>query len=460
MIGMRTPGRRLTNQIRRGTLPVFSPARKGCFFLLVLVGVSLLPSQVLATPVLLLDLMPKTVNGENGAFLQSRMGSTYNDLEFLQNSGDYWFGTPGTPQGKPLITRGVFPGNVPRDPFSVYAFPSNVNQTGFKADAVIRWKLPKTGNRIRVNGYCLREGRNAFPIRFYIYLGSGSHDHPLWETVNGGDFNLLLNYSAGDEIFFGAECLAEDINIRGRWENVTLDAFSEGPAGGAPAQPTGNGNQAPPSPWPAFPGVPLLYLLITAAVFACGVGLFAARRYGMIPALLGNGPGPVPAPGTSRETGKTSTDVTTAERGSGDIPAKRSPAHHDVFICYSNHDKPVADAICAHLEAHAIRCWIAPRDVLPGEDFPESIIGAIEESRVMVLVFSSHANSSHHVLRELTKAVSRGVIIIPFRIEDVLPSRSMEYLIGLPHWLDALTPPLEAHIETLVRTVDIFLKKT
>ncbi len=38
----------------------------------------------------------------------------------------------------------------------------------------------------------------------------------------------------------------------------------------------------------------------------------------------------------------------------------------DVFISYSSDDKLIADAICAELESRRIRCWIAPRDALPG----------------------------------------------------------------------------------------------
>ena len=133
--------------------------------------------------------------------------------------------------------------------------------------------------------------------------------------------------------------------------------------------------------------------------------------------------------------------------------------HHDVFISYSHEDKPIADAICATLESQRIRCWIAPRDVLPGENFPVAIIQAIEVSRIMVLIFSSHSNNSGHVIRELTKAVNKGVIIIPFRIEDVPPSQAMEYLIGVPHWLDALTPPLEQHMGRLAQTVVVLLER-
>lgn len=133
--------------------------------------------------------------------------------------------------------------------------------------------------------------------------------------------------------------------------------------------------------------------------------------------------------------------------------------HHDVFISYAQYDKPIADAICAKLELRKIRCWIAPRDVPPAKDFPEAIIEAIEGSQVVVLVFSSHANSSPHVTRELTNAVNRGRIIVPFRVEDVTPSKTMEYLIGVPHWLDAITPPLEKYMDQLADTVEHLLVK-
>ena len=91
---------------------------------------------------------------------------------------------------------------------------------------------------------------------------------------------------------------------------------------------------------------------------------------------------------------------------------QRTPGHHDVFISYAQEDKPVADAVCARLESRNIRCWIAPRDVLPGEDFPDAIIKAIDSSRVMVLIFSSNSNASPHVVRELTKAMGGRVSLI------------------------------------------------
>jgi hypothetical protein len=132
---------------------------------------------------------------------------------------------------------------------------------------------------------------------------------------------------------------------------------------------------------------------------------------------------------------------------------------HDVFISYSSKDKVTADAVCATLERHGIRCWIAPRDILPSAEWGASIINAIGASKVMVLIFSANANGSPQILREVERAVNRGVAILPFRIEDVPPKESLEYFIGAVHWLDALTPPLESHIGELAGTIQLLLSR-
>lgn len=130
---------------------------------------------------------------------------------------------------------------------------------------------------------------------------------------------------------------------------------------------------------------------------------------------------------------------------------------HDVFICYSSKDKPTADAVCATLEQRGIRCWMAPRDVLPGTDWSESIIDAIAGARAIVLIYSQHANESPQVRREIERAVHKRVAIVPFRIEDVPMSKSLEYFISTPHWLDALTPPLQQHLAHLADTLTTLL---
>ncbi len=125
----------------------------------------------------------------------------------------------------------------------------------------------------------------------------------------------------------------------------------------------------------------------------------------------------------------------------------------DVFISYSSKDKIVADAVCARLESSGIRCWIAPRDIVAGRSYGEAIIEAIHVAKVMVLVFSSSANTSGHIPKEVERAVSNGLTILPFRIEDVPPGKSLDYFIGSVHWLDAITPPMEKHLDDLAATV-------
>ena len=125
----------------------------------------------------------------------------------------------------------------------------------------------------------------------------------------------------------------------------------------------------------------------------------------------------------------------------------------DVFISYASKDKTVADAVCARLESAGIRCWIAPRDIVAGTSYGEAIIDAIHAAKVMVLVFSANANASGHIPKEVERAVSNGVAILPFRIEDVAPGKSLDYFIGSVHWLDAMTPPMEQHLDDLAATV-------
>lgn len=124
-----------------------------------------------------------------------------------------------------------------------------------------------------------------------------------------------------------------------------------------------------------------------------------------------------------------------------------------IFISYSIRDKEVADAICASLEEAGRKCWITPRDVLPGSDWSEAIIDAISQSRLMVLVYSDSANRSVQIKREVERAGSKGVTILPFSIEDAPTSKTLEYHLSTAHWLDAVSPPLEPHLQYLCEIV-------
>lgn len=132
---------------------------------------------------------------------------------------------------------------------------------------------------------------------------------------------------------------------------------------------------------------------------------------------------------------------------------------HDIFISHSAKDGRVAKAVCDRLEADGMRCWISSRDIMPGSDWSEEIIDAIEQTKVMVVILSSHANASPQIKREAERALNKGVIIVPFRIEDVRPSKSLEYYISTAHFLDASSPPIEPHLGRLSAAVSSILEK-
>jgi hypothetical protein len=142
-------------------------------------------------------------------------------------------------------------------------------------------------------------------------------------------------------------------------------------------------------------------------------------------------------------------------------PSGRSYAMaHDVFITYSHVDKLTADATCAALERAGIRCWIAPRDITPGDEWSTAITKAISQCRVIVLIFSSNANASRQIRREVELAINAGVPLVPVRIEDVAPTESLAYFMSTVHWLDALTPPIENHLQKLAESIKALLQFT
>lgn len=121
----------------------------------------------------------------------------------------------------------------------------------------------------------------------------------------------------------------------------------------------------------------------------------------------------------------------------------------DIFISYSQPDRACAFDLTRVLEEKGFSVWIAPRDVSPAAEWAAEIIDAISAARVMVLVFSASSNSSPQVRREVERAVHKDLRILPFRIEDVTPSKSLEYFLSSHHWLDGFPAPCSDHHERL-----------
>jgi len=131
---------------------------------------------------------------------------------------------------------------------------------------------------------------------------------------------------------------------------------------------------------------------------------------------------------------------------------------HEIFISYSKEANNVADKVCEFLESNNIRCWIAPRDVGPGQ-YAQIIRDAVVASDLIFLVFSNEVNFSEHVRRELDLATRYGKTIIPFKIEEVNPGPDIEYYLAGMHSYEEISIPLEKRLSKLLTDLNKILMK-
>jgi TolB-like protein/Flp pilus assembly protein TadD len=117
--------------------------------------------------------------------------------------------------------------------------------------------------------------------------------------------------------------------------------------------------------------------------------------------------------------------------------AQPSPATAPVFISYASQDATVAQKVCAALEGSGISCWIAPRNVVPGTLYADGIVGAIDESKLLVLILSKNAVASAHVGREIERAVSKRHPIIALRTDTAPLNRAFEYFLNQSQWIES-----------------------
>ena len=108
----------------------------------------------------------------------------------------------------------------------------------------------------------------------------------------------------------------------------------------------------------------------------------------------------------------------------------------DVFISHASHDVVVAEAVVAALEGQDLKCWIAPRDVIPGSLYADGIVRAINAAKVFVLVLSAHSVESPHVGKEIERASAKRRPIIALRTDSAPLTPAFEYFLSESQWID------------------------
>lgn len=134
----------------------------------------------------------------------------------------------------------------------------------------------------------------------------------------------------------------------------------------------------------------------------------------------------------------------------------------EVFISYSSMDEDIANMVCNALESNGIKCWIAPRDIAGGADWQPSIIDAISESKVFIVIYSENSSKSPQVARELALADEKSEhtrTIIPYRIDDTELIAGFKYYLTSSHWVSADRNSDDLKTDILIDSVNKALGK-
>lgn len=130
---------------------------------------------------------------------------------------------------------------------------------------------------------------------------------------------------------------------------------------------------------------------------------------------------------------------------------KKAP---QAFLSYSSEDRNIADNLCSKLESRGIKVWYAPRNVSGA--YAESIVKAIDDSTHFVVILSRNSMNSQHVLNEIDLAfqnLPNKIKFKPLRIDDSIMGASFKYYLSRQHWMDAIDPPLEDHLNKFVEDI-------
>jgi TPR repeat protein len=123
-----------------------------------------------------------------------------------------------------------------------------------------------------------------------------------------------------------------------------------------------------------------------------------------------------------------------------------------IFLSYASKDQKVAETICQALEGRGLECWMAARNIHPGENFQEAIVRAIRAAKVMLFVFSANSNNSDEVKKEIVLAGQHKLFVIPLRVEDVAANEALAYEFATRQWIN-LYQDWESAIEQLTAQI-------
>jgi len=126
---------------------------------------------------------------------------------------------------------------------------------------------------------------------------------------------------------------------------------------------------------------------------------------------------------------------------------------HSAFISHASADAGLARELCAHLESQGVQCWIAPRNLIPGNPYAGEIVRGIESTNALILLATPAAVSSNNVLNELEQAHRLHKTLLTVMVGKPQVSRQLSYYIARLHWIEAASTSMVDVAERLARAL-------
>lgn len=126
----------------------------------------------------------------------------------------------------------------------------------------------------------------------------------------------------------------------------------------------------------------------------------------------------------------------------------------DVFISYSREDKDRVVELAQKLREAGVSLWIDQGGIDGAAMWSEEIVNALENSKVLMLMVSENAVTSHNVIKEVTIASERKGLILPIHLEPTRIPAALKYaLAGIQHIEYFQGDPSE-NLRTIIRSLE------
>lgn len=109
---------------------------------------------------------------------------------------------------------------------------------------------------------------------------------------------------------------------------------------------------------------------------------------------------------------------------------------YDIYICYSRNDNEIATDICHFLDQQGLSYWIDRRNIESGDDYAQSIVNAINSSRLFMFIISESSGKSKFCMNELAVALQHKKQVFPLYTDHTPFSDELSFLIGNLSWVD------------------------